>query len=150
MRTHNVVDVLNDLIEVSRNGQKGFDACAKHAKAPELKSVFTTHAAECARAAEELEAQVRACGGKPDHKGSAAGAIHRGWIALRSSVTGFDDHAMLEECERGEDVALRRYRQALEQDLPTDARSLVARQCEGVQRNHDQIRALRDRYPAAA
>jgi uncharacterized protein (TIGR02284 family) len=150
MSQDEVVDTLNDLIETSRNGQKGFDACAAHAKAPELKSVFTTRAAECARAAEELGAQVRACGGKPESGGTAVGALHRGWLALRSSITGFDDHAMLEECERGEDVAVHRYRQALDKDLPPEVRGLVARQYEGVQRNHDQIRALRDRYPAAA
>jgi uncharacterized protein (TIGR02284 family) len=150
MRNDAAIDALNDLIETCRNGEKGFEACARHAKAPELKSVFGTRAAECARAAEELEAQVRSLGGRPGHGGTAAAAIHRGWLALRSSLTGFDDHALLEECERGEDLAVRRYRQALEKDLPSEAHSLVARQSEGVQRNHDQIRALRDRYPAAA
>ena len=150
MKNNEVLDTLNDLIETSRNGQKGFDACARHAKAPELKSVFTSRASECERAAEELEAQVHACGGRPERGGTAAAALHRGWLAVRSSLTGFDDHAMLEECERGEDVALHHYRKALEKDLPPEVRSLVARQCEGVHRNHDQIRALRDRYPAAA
>ena len=54
MKNNEVLDTLNDLIETSRNGQKGFDACARHAKAPELKSVFTSRASECERAAEEL------------------------------------------------------------------------------------------------
>jgi uncharacterized protein (TIGR02284 family) len=150
MGHEDVISALNDLIETALDGQKGFEACARHARAPELKSVFTTRAAECERAAQALEAQVSALGGRANHHGSAAGALHRGWLALRGALTPFDDHAMLEECERGEDVALRQYRKALEKDLPPDVRSLVARQCEGVQRNHDQIRALRDRYPAAA
>jgi uncharacterized protein (TIGR02284 family) len=144
-----MVNVLNELIETCRNGQKGFEACARHARAPELKSVFSTHAAECARAAEELETQVRSLGGTPEQGGTAAGALHRGWLALRS-LTGLDDHALLQECERGEDLALRRYRRALETQMPQEVRSLVARQAEGAQRNHDQVRALRDRYPAAA
>jgi uncharacterized protein (TIGR02284 family) len=150
MSSSDVIDALNDLIETCRNGEKGFEACAKHAKAPELKSVFGTRAAECARAAEELEMQVRSLGGKPEHGGTAAAALHRGWLALRSSLSGFDDHALLQECERGEDLAVRRYRQALEKDLTPEVRSLVARQSEGAQHNHDQVRALRDRYPAAA
>lgn len=149
MKSDVVVDSLNDLIETCRNGEMGFDACARHARAPELKSVFSTRAAECGRAAEELETQVRALGGAPEHGGTAAGALHRGWLALRS-LTGFDDHALLQECERGQDAALRRYRQILERDLPPDVRSLVVRQAEGAQRNHDQVRALRNRYPAAA
>lgn len=150
MSPNDIIDALNDLIETCRNGEKGFEACARHAKAPELKSVFGTRAVDCARAAEELETQVRSLGGRPGHGGTTMAALHRGWLALRSSLTGFDDHALLEECERGEDLAVRRYRQALDKDLPPEVRSLVARQSEGVQRNHDQVRALRDRYPAAA
>ena len=51
---------------------------------------------------------------------------------------------MLEECERGEDAAVARYRKALKEELPPDVRSLVERQAEGAQRNHDQIKQLRD------
>lgn len=51
---------------------------------------------------------------------------------------------MLNECERGEDVAKKSYKQALEKDLPADIRQVVERQYQGVLRNHDQIKALRD------
>jgi len=148
MSNDDVVDVLNDLIETCKDGEFGFNACAEHAKAAELKSVFSARAQECRRAAEELATQVTACGGKAEHSGTAAGAMHRGWVAVRSALTGYDDHAMLEESERGEDVALKRYNEALERDLPENIRSLVERQRMGAQRNHDQIKALRDRYPA--
>jgi uncharacterized protein (TIGR02284 family) len=107
-------------------------------------------AQDCRRAAEELQAQVVALGGKPDTSGTAAGAIHRGWVAVRSALTGYDDHAMLEECERGEDVAVKKYREAMEKPLPEAIRSLVERQALGAQRNHDQIKMLRDRYPTTA
>jgi uncharacterized protein (TIGR02284 family) len=150
MSNDDVIDVLNDLIQTCNDGAKGFSACAEQAKAPELKSVFSARAAECARAAEELQAQVLASGGKPEQGGSSGGAIHRGWAKLRSTFTPADDHAVLEECERGEDVAVAAYRKALEKELPPHIRSLVARQAEGAQRNHDQVRALRDRYPTSS
>ncbi|MDQ3214853.1 MAG: PA2169 family four-helix-bundle protein, partial [Pseudomonadota bacterium] len=54
------------------------------------------------------------------------------------------------ECERGEDIALNRYRKALEEDLPSDVEQVVRRQHEGVRRNHDQIKALRDSRKATA
>jgi uncharacterized protein (TIGR02284 family) len=148
MSNDDVVDVLNDLIENCKDGEFGFDECAQHAKSAELKSVFAARADECRRAAEELQAQVTACGGKPSERGSAAGAVHRGWVAARSVLTKYDDHAMLEESERGEDVAVKRYQAALQKDLPADVRGLLERQLAGAQRNHDQIKALRDRYPA--
>jgi uncharacterized protein (TIGR02284 family) len=59
-------------------------------------------------------------------------------------LTGNSDQAALDECERGEDAALERYRDAIKEDLPSDVAAIVQRQYEGVKRNHDQIRALRN------
>ena len=58
--------------------------------------------------------------------------------------------AVLEECERGEDSALAQYRKALKQPLPPAVRVVVERQAQGAQRNHDEVRDLRDRYRSAA
>ena len=69
-------------------------------------------------------------------------------IAGSRPLTGYSDQAMLDECERGEDTALARYRKALKQPLPSNVRQLVEYQCNGVQRNHDQIKALRDQEEA--
>jgi uncharacterized protein (TIGR02284 family) len=150
MSNDDVIDLLNDLIENCKDGEYGFRSCAEHAKAPELKNVFTARAEECRRAAEELKQQVIACGGKPENTGTAAGALHRGWVAARSVLTGYTDHAILEECERGEDVAVKKYRAAMEKPLPEQLRMLIERQLLGAQRNHDQVKALRDRFPANA
>ncbi|EWS57004.1 hypothetical protein X551_00138 [Methylibium sp. T29] len=63
---------------------------------------------------------------------------------MKDAFTGSSDHALLEECERGEDAALARYRKALKQQLPIDVQQTLGRQLLGVQSNHDQIKALRD------
>ena len=78
--------------------------------------------------------------------------LHRGWVTTLGALKGENDQVILSECERGEDIALRDYRLALEQDLPTEVREVVERQLNGVQRNHDQIKALRDQQitPEAA
>lgn len=57
---------------------------------------------------------------------------------------------MLEECERGEDSAVAQYRKALKQPLPPAIRVMVERQAQGAQRNHDEVRDLRDRMRAAS
>lgn len=148
MHNGHVIDVLNDLIETCKDSERGFNACARQADSPELKSLFAVHAAECGHAASELQTQVIQCGGRPVDHGSTTGALHRSWVALRSSVSSHDDKAVLEECVRGEDAALDRFREALEEPLPPEVRGLVERQLQGVQRNHDQIKALRNRISA--
>ena len=139
-----VVDVLNDLIETCGDGEYGFNAAAEHSKSTSLKGVFLKRASECASAAAELRGHVLRLGGKPEEGGTASGAMHRGWVAVRGTLAGYSDKAMLDECERGEDQALAAYRKALKQPLPSDIRALVQRQMDGAQKNHDQIKALRD------
>lgn len=143
------VKVLNDLIETSKDGEKGFLAAANDAENPELRELFSKRSQDCASAATELQAIVAQAGGKPEDGGSVAGALHRGWVNLKASVAGRNDLAILEECERGEDVAKKRYADALEEDLPDNVRSVIKRQYDGVLLNHDQVRALRDRYRTA-
>ena len=113
-------------------------------------SQSTSAAQRCAQGARELQELVRGMGGDPERSGSAAAALHRGWINIKEAVTGRDDKAILEEVERGEDYAKAQYRKALEQDLPANVKSVVERQYQGVIANHDKVKALRDRYRAAA
>jgi uncharacterized protein (TIGR02284 family) len=144
-----ITSILNDLVETSRDGEKGFRTAAEDTKNAELKSVFLRRAEDCARGAAEFQEVITRLGGAPAEGGSVAGALHRGWVEAKSAVTGRDDLAILEEVERGEDVAKAKYRKALENtELPEDVRAIVQRQYDGVLRNHDQIRDLRDRFRA--
>ncbi|WP_239027486.1 ferritin-like domain-containing protein [Ramlibacter algicola] len=139
-----VVDVLQDLVECCKDGEYGFRESAQQARRQDLKSLFLQRADECRRGAEELNEQIRQCGGSPKDSGSAMGAMHRGWVSVRSALTSDDDRAVLQECERGEDNAKARYAKALQKTLPANVRQVVERQAQAVQRNHDQIRMLRD------
>ncbi|RKF48363.1 PA2169 family four-helix-bundle protein [Paraburkholderia fungorum] len=147
--TTNVVSALNDLIETSKDGEKGFLKAAEDAHDAQLKTLFQSRAADCARGARELQDAVQGMGGKPESHGSVSGALHRGWVDVKSAVTNRSDHEILAECEKGEDVAKKRYHDALEKELPPDVRGIVERQYQGVLQNHDRVRDLRDQYAAA-
>lgn len=144
MTTDIATDTLNLLIRTSRDGEAGFRACAEHLQSPELRELMLSRAEDCARAVEELKPLVTRSGGEPIEGTSAPGDAHRVWVVAKASLTGNDDHAVLNECERGEDIALADYRRAMKQDLPDEARQVVEHQLRGVQQNHDQIKALRD------
>jgi uncharacterized protein (TIGR02284 family) len=145
----NVVSVLNDLIETSKDGEKGFRKAAEDAHGAQLKTMFLSRAEDCMCGARELQDVVQGLGGKPETGGSMSGALHRGWVDVKSAVTDRSDHEILAECEKGEGVAKKRYHDALEKDLPLDVRSVVERQYQGMLQNHDRVRDLRDQYAAA-
>lgn len=145
-----VVEAINDLIETSKDGEYGFRVCAEHCKSAQLKAFFERRSAECRQGAQELQMIVAEYGGKPETGGTVSGAMHRGWLAVRGTVALNDDLSMLEECERGEDIAKDRYRKALKKELPTTVLVVVQRQAEGVQRNHDEVKRLRDELRATS
>jgi uncharacterized protein (TIGR02284 family) len=145
-----VVDALKDLVETCFDGEYGFRTCADQAKRQDIKSVLMQRAEDCRRGAQELADKIHELGGKVSEGGTAMGAVERGWVAVRTTLTTYDDKAVLEECERGEDNAKARYRKALQKPLPADVKLIVERQMQGVERNHDQIKMLRDQFKAAS
>jgi uncharacterized protein (TIGR02284 family) len=136
--------VLNDLIETLRDGQKGFQEAAEAVKDSQLKALFIEYSQQRSRFATDLQSQVQTLGKEPETSSSTAGALHRGWINLKSVVTGGDDRAILAECERGEDSAVEEYKKALDKDLPQPLYELVSRQYADIKASHDRIRNLRD------
>lgn len=134
---------LNELISVTRDGERGFRRCAARARDPRLRAHLFVRAHGCARAELELQAWVERMGGEPVRHGTRIGAVHRGWVGLRATLARDDDAAILTECERGEGHALSIYRNALDDPLPDDIRQLVQRQFIGVMDNHEEIRRLR-------
>src|SRR5205809_3318604 len=140
-----VISTINNLIETLKDGQEGFKQAAEGVKDPRLKSLFNDYSLQRSRFATELQSEARVLGeSEPETSSSAAGALHRAWINLKSAVTSGDDRAILAECERGEDSAVEEYKKAMNDDLSPSLRDLVSRQYSEVKSAHDRIRTLRD------
>lgn len=135
-----VISTLNNLVETCKDGQNGFRTAAEGIKDPNLITLFNTYSQQRAQFAAELQNEVRRLGGDPEETGSTAAVIHRGWINIKSAVTGEDEGAIISECERGEDAAVKAYEEAV--DLPADVKTLVDRQFVQVKEAHDRIRSL--------
>jgi uncharacterized protein (TIGR02284 family) len=144
MDNDDVISTLNDLIETCKDGEYGYRTSAEHLRNAQTRMRFTQAADQCSLAANRLAAEVVKLDGKAEDGGSVAGAMHRGWVALRSTLSQQTDLAILEEAERGEDQALESYRDALKEPLPEAVRSVVQAQYEDAKRNHDEVRRLRD------
>jgi len=137
--------VLNNLIETLKDGQEGFKQAAEAVSDPKLKSLFRDYSDQRSRFATVLQSEARRQGEtEPETTSSAAGALHRGWINLKSAITGGDEHAILAECERGEDSAVEEYKKAMDDALSPAARELVSLQFPEIKAAHDRIRTLRD------
>lgn len=144
MTNENVISTINNLIETCKDGQEGFKQAADGVERSDLKSLFYEFSQQRSQFVGELQTLVRDVGGDPETTGSIAGSLHRGWINIKSAVTGRDEAAILNECERGEDSAKNAYKEALQENLPASVTEVIQRQAAAVQTAHDKIKALRD------
>jgi uncharacterized protein (TIGR02284 family) len=135
-------EALLHLIEICRDGERGFRAAAGAVTQPELKALFTELAGERARFAADLVPHLRRLGGMTDEKGTSAGALHRGWINLKARVPGHQDHAIVTETARGEHAALDAYDDALHGMLPPTVTALIETQQEAMHSAGERIRAI--------
>lgn len=148
--TKDAISTLNDLIETCKDGANGFRVAADAVERADAKALFTSRVPVIEKAASELQAEVRRLGGDPETTGSIAANIHRGWINIKSAVTGKDEAAVITECERGEEVAAKSYEDALKTDLPPESRAIVEAQYRGTVANLEKVRALSQAYGASA
>ena len=139
------MSVLDELIETLRDGQEGFKQAAEAVSDPKLKSLFRDYSDQRARFVTALRTEARRFGDKqPENDSSTAGALHRGWINLKSALTGGDEHTILAECERGEDSAVEEFQKAMQDGLPPMVQEIVSRQYVEIKAAHDRIRDLRN------
>ena len=140
---------LNNLIEICKDGQEGFRDASENIKHSDLKTLLSGYSLQRSKFAGELQELVIHLGVEPEKTSSVASAIHRGWIDLKSAFTNGSDHAILVECERGEDYAVAAYHKASDGQLPHHIQTTVTAQCAAVQAAHDDIRSRRDLAAAA-
>ena len=141
-----IISTINGLIETLKDGQQGFKEASEAVKDTQLKTLFNEYSLQRAKFAGELQSEAISLGEHdPEDSSSTAGAMHRAWINLKSAITSQDDHAILAECERGEDSAVAEYKKAMEEEeLSAPIRETISRQYTDVKSAHDRIRALRD------
>ncbi|MEJ0038987.1 MAG: PA2169 family four-helix-bundle protein [Gammaproteobacteria bacterium] len=142
------LSTLNDLIETSRYGERGFAMATQDNREPGVTDLLKDGEESCRAAAVELQDQVRLLGGAPEDSGAVKAPVYRGWIDFKAVAIARDTKLILEECERGEDYARRRYQDAMKIDLPESVRVIVERQYQRVVAIHGRVLQLRNRYPA--
>jgi len=139
------VQSLNKLIEVCLDGELGYRTAARHIHDSKLQIILSDLAIRRSQFAEELRAEVERLGGSPAGSGSMSASLQRGWIALKSGVSGGSPRAIIAACETGEDSARGSYEAAIaHSDLPGPTRSLVEKQWHAVEQARERMRQIQD------
>jgi uncharacterized protein (TIGR02284 family) len=140
---NDIIAILNDLIATSVDGVDGFRTAAEAIGHPEAKTMLNERAGRIEQSKVELSEIVKRLGGVPVEHGHPVAGLHRGWINLRAAIAGQSDDAILAEVERGEENAVKHYRDALNAELPADVRMVVQAQARGAEMNLTRVESLR-------
>ena len=138
------VETLQELIQLNIDSRDGFREAAEDVDRFDLASEFRKFAEERDKQAEELKVYVELNNETPRKEGSYAAALHRTWINVKNSLAGDDVLAILQECERGEDVIKEAYEDALKSTAGSAINDVLSTQMAQVKAVHDHVRDLRD------
>ena len=145
--TKETIEVLNDLVAINNDRIAGYEKAIEEAEASDsdLKSLFTSMIDESRKIRMALANEVQSLGGEYDRGTTATGKLYRAWMDVRAVFSGHDRHAVLANCERGEDAAQDAYKEALnDNNLPAYVRTMLEEQKQQLRASHDEIKALRD------
>ena len=146
MSTRTERGTLNHLIETCRDGERGFRHAANHVSDPAVKALFLEIAAQRQQFVDALLPHAHRLGGEADADGTVAGALHRGWMSLKDTLS-HDDEAILKEAERGERAALAAFQEGIEGTLLAESRDLIEAQYAQVQQSQQRLSAFLTRKP---
>ncbi len=132
-------DLLNGLLALNRDAEEGFEKAAELAESTTLKGLFERARQERASFARALRPLVKDAGGEPDDDGTLDGSMHRVWMQVRQKLSPKGDKALVNECERAEDEAVKAYRRALDADLPAPVHAVLDVQAQRVFAIHDTL-----------
>jgi uncharacterized protein (TIGR02284 family) len=139
----NELVVLNKLIVICRDGARGFEWAADHARDAELRAFFLQVASARHQYVMDLLPHAFWLGGvAPEGDGSRIAALHRAWMAVKDRLAPHHDHALVVEAQRGEHTLLATYSEAIKGELPLEARRVLETQKAGIQEVSDRLPAF--------
>jgi uncharacterized protein (TIGR02284 family) len=138
------IKVFNTLIATTLDSVKGYREAAEESRDTTHARFFGEMAEERSRVAADLQQQVRSLGGDPETDSSTAGAVHRGWVDLKSAITGRDEKAIVNEVERGEDYIKAKFETAMQDDeLSAGSRGALEACFASIRKGHDRASQMK-------
>lgn len=138
----NTLATLQALASQCRQIDAGLRSSAVQAQAEDVRALLRRRAEEYKAQAEELLAHVHRLAPAAPLAVQADQAL---WAVAHAVQPSHRELALLEACEGAEDAALERYTEAMAAPLEPAAREAIGKQRMEMQRQHEVLRAMRDR-----
>ena len=132
-----VADTLKSLIDIVADGVQGHERSAELVDDEVAKPLFELWSRQRADFLAALQQFASQHGIAVDDPGTGSGTVHRAWLTTLETVAG--DNAVIDAAATGEGVAVATYETALEQNLPTELRTVVQDQYDTIREIHERL-----------
>jgi uncharacterized protein (TIGR02284 family) len=143
-----LVEQVNKIIQTNIDRREGYEKAIDEMKDLSLKSLFQECCKQSNENVNELRQIVIQHGGRPVDNTSTSGDLYRVWMDIKSALAVDNTKAVLQSCERGEDIALNAYHDVANtsngQPIGEPVITTLNRQKEGILATHNKVKALRD------
>jgi uncharacterized protein (TIGR02284 family) len=127
-----LIDQLNQLVHINRDAEAGFLAAAENVKNSELETLFSGYARQHGKFLVELQQEITRLDGSFSESGTFGGALHRGWMDLKSTLSGRSAASLLKSCENGERSAEVAYSEAAKLESRGQTHTLIEKHWEQI------------------
>jgi len=144
------ISALNTIITTLYDGENGFKEAADEVDNPTLSTRFLNLSRQRYDFGHAIKPFIKQLGGEVDKGSSLVAGAHRAWMDFKTSFTGNDEAAILNECVRGEESALKTYQEIIiDEKIPAAARTVLREQLDAITSSLSDMRTLASSYESA-
>jgi uncharacterized protein (TIGR02284 family) len=133
---------LNELIEITRDGERFYQHAIEEVKDTRLQSLFRDMAQAKTEVIQALAVKVAANHEQPAQGGTALGKLREVYADTRATLAKDEKGAYIAQLEAAEDRIVHAFEDALESAEP-DVRALLSVEMPKVRACHDRMRSLK-------
>lgn len=139
------VNVLQELNQFVNDRIEGYKHAAEASKNPAHQSYYKDLVNESNMFSNEINRNISKYGGERQESTTAKGKIFRGWMDVKSAVTGSDEEAIIEANLTGEEWAQKAYNDALDHraELPEAIVQMVEKQKQTSLTTCERLRQMK-------
>ncbi|MEB0039201.1 PA2169 family four-helix-bundle protein [Pseudomonas sp. MH10] len=133
---------LNELIEITRDGQRFYEHAADEVKDPRFKALFLDMAQAKNEVIRALSVEVATENEKPADGGTLLGKMRQMYADTKATLSSDESYTYVEQLEEAEDRILHAFEDALQSQDPK-VQAVAAEKLPQVRAAHDRMRNLK-------
>lgn len=139
------VNVLQELNQFVNDRIEGYKHAAEATKDPAHRSYYNDLINESNQFSNEINRNISKFGGERQDSTTAKGKIFRGWMDVKSTITGSDEEAIIKSNLYGEEWAQKAYDDALEHraELPENITQMIEKQKQASLTTYERLRQMK-------